>query len=434
MAEGPRGAPEGENGPCKVSFRAVTSATEPAVAPVVPGRHGAPELVQGTQAFAALLDELLGAPRYALDTEFHRERTYWPHLELVQLAWEPPSGEPLRVALVDAQAVDLAPLAKVLQGPGVMVAHAASQDLEVLWRACGALPSRLFDTQVAAGFVGHGSASLGSLASAYLEVHLAKGDRLSDWSKRPLSRSQLAYAASDVAYLFSLADAICQELERRGRLDWALQECAVLTERPPLPPEPEEAWWKLRENKALQGGSRGVAQEVAAWRERKAMELDVLPRSLLPDLAVLSIAHSPPASVSALREVRGLDSRHLRGGADQEIFAAVQRGRTLAPERVRSPRGDQLAKQLRPAVVLASAFVAQLSRDYSIDAALLATRADLVEWLSGRDGARLGHGWRAELVGSPLRRLVGGEASLALDGEGNLVIEPRQPTEGRRAH
>lgn len=390
------------------------------------GRLDAPELVRRDGAFASLIDELVSAPRYALDTEFHRERTYWPRLELVQVAWEAPSGGPLRIALIDAQAVDLAPLAKVLEGPGVMVAHAASQDLEVLWRACQALPSRLFDTQVAAGFAGQGSASLGSLAGTFLDIRLAKGDRLSDWSKRPLTASQLAYAASDVAHLFALADAISEGLERRGRLDWALQECAVLTGTPPFPPQPEEAWWKLRDNKALQGVSRAVAQEVAAWRERKAMEIDVLPRSVLPDLALLSIAHSPPSDAAALRGVRGLDQRHLRGGADQEILAAVQRGRSLPLERVRSPRGDQIGRQLRPAVALASAWVAQLSRDEGVDAALLATRADLVEWLSGRDGARLGEGWRAELVGAPLRRLLRGEAALALDGEGNLLMEPRQ--------
>lgn len=391
-----------------------------------PPRHRAPELVATAPALASLVDQLSRASRYALDTEFHRERTYWPRLELVQVAWEPAGTGPLQMALVDAQAVDLAPLAKVLAGPGQMVAHAASQDLEVLWRACQTLPSSLFDTQVAAGFIGHGSAALGSLAATFLDVRIAKADRLSDWSKRPLTPSQLAYAASDVAHLFPLADAISGELDRRGRLDWALEECAALIARPPFPPQPEEAWWKLRDNKALQGVSRAVAQELAAWRERKAMELDVLPRSVLPDLAVLSIAHSPPSKAAALREVRGLDPRHLRGGIDEAIIAAVEKGRALPPGQVRSPRSDQVGKQLRPAVALASAWVAQLSRDVGVDSAFLATRADLVDWLSGRDAARLGQGWRAELVGAPVRRLVRGEASLALDGEGNLLMEPRR--------
>jgi ribonuclease D len=384
-----------------------------------------PPVISSAAELRRLVGELLAVPRYALDTEFHRERTYWPRLALVQLAWRAPAaGEP-RVALVDPLATDLSPLAEVLAGPGVMVAHAASQDLEVLLRACGALPGRLFDTQVAAGFLGYTSASLPSLVEAFLGVRLGKGDRLSDWSRRPLSSSQVLYAASDVAHLLDLADAISAQLEKRGRLGWAEQESAGLLERPLFPPDPSEAWWKLRDNRALQGPSRGVAQEVAAWRERKARELDLLPRAVLPDLALLSIAHQPPKSLAALREVRGLDQRHLAGGAGEEIMQAVARGRALPESAVRSPRGEQVSKRLRPAVALASAWVAQLSRDEGIAAQLLATRADIVEWLSGRDGARLGEGWRAEVVGVPLLRLVRGEASLALDNEGNLVMEQR---------
>ena len=389
-----------------------------------------PELVTSAPALADLVEELVGVPRYALDTEFHRERTYWPRLALVQVAWEREGSErpASAVALVDPQAVDVGPLAKVLAGPGVMVAHAATQDLEVLWRACEVLPAQVFDTQMAAGFLGHGSASLGKLLETFLGMRLAKGDRLSDWSRRPLTASQVEYAASDVAYLLRLADAVTGELERRGRLGWAEQECAGLVERPPFPPEPEEAWWRLRDLRSLQGASRGIAQELAAWRERKARDLDVPPRSVLPDLAVLSVAHSPPKSAAALREVRGLDPRHLRGGIDQEVLAAVARGRELPAAMVRIPQGEQLTKNLRPAVALASAWVAQLSREEGVEAALLATRADMVEWLSGKDGARLGEGWRAKLVGQPLQRLLRGEVSLAFDGSGNLVMEPRPRT------
>jgi len=383
------------------------------------------DVVAGQAELRRLVAELTAAPRYALDTEFHRERTYWPRLALVQVAWRPPGAGGVRVALVDAQSVDLAPLAEILEGPGVMVAHAASQDLEVLWQACRAMPKALFDTQVAAGFLGYASASLRSLVEAFLGLCLTKADRLSDWSRRPLTASQVAYAASDVAHLLDLADAIGADLDRRGRLGWAEQESAELLARPPCPPDPREAWWKLRDNRSLQGQSRGVAQEVAAWRERKARQLDLVPRAVLPDLAVLAIAHQPPRSLEALREVRGLDQRHLAGGAGQEIMEAVERGRALAPSEVRAPKGERVNRELRPAVTLASAWVAQLSRDEGIAAPLLATRADIVEWLSGRDGARLGQGWRAELVGAPLRRLVQGEASLALDGKGNLLMEAR---------
>ena len=137
---------------------------------------------------------------------------------------------------------------------------------------------------------------------------------------------------------------------------------------------------------------------MAAWRERKARALDVQPRMVLPDLALLSIAHSPPATIAALRETRGIDARHLRGDAEEEIMAAVAKGRALPPGELRLAQGEQMSKELRPAVALASAWVAQLSRDEEVDAALLATRTDVVEFLSGKPGrtprARAGEpGW-----------------------------------------
>jgi ribonuclease D len=389
------------------------------------GKGAPPQIITTAEELAWLVEQLRAVPEYGLDTEFHRERTYWPRLALVQVAWRKVPGERPTVALVDPLAVDPGPLARVLAGPGVMVAHAATQDLEVLMRACNVLPSRLFDTQVAAGFLGHGSASLASLAERFLGVRLAKGDRLTDWSRRPLSQSQVAYAAADVAHLLALADAISGQLVTRARLGWAEEECATLLSRPISPSDPLEAWWKLRDNRHLQGVSRAIAQEVAAWREQKARQLDLQPRMVLPDLALLSIAHSPPSTVAALRETRGIDARHLRGDTEEEIMAAVARGRALPPGQLRLAQGEQMNKELRPAVSLASAWVAQLSRDEQVDAALLATRTDVVEFLSGKPGARLGEGWRAALVGVPLSRLANGEASLALDGHGKLLLEER---------
>ncbi len=218
---------------------------------------GPPETVTTESALATLVDELSEVPRYALDTEFHRERTYWPRLALVQVAWRSqPEGYP-RVALVDPLAVDPAPLAKVLDGPGVMVAHAASQDLEVLARACQLLPGKLFDTQIAAGFLGYGSASLASLVERFLGLRLAKGDRLTDWSRRPLTASQVAYAASDVAYLLELADVISEQLAFGA--GWVGQRKNVRPSSPALSARPSP--WR-------RGGSYGTTVSFRACQGR----------------------------------------------------------------------------------------------------------------------------------------------------------------------
>jgi ribonuclease D len=384
-----------------------------------------PRLIADPAELDQLIDRLVAADRYALDTEFHRERTYWPQLALVQVAWAASGTSPAGVALIDPLEVDVAPFARVLDGSGTMVAHASDQDLEVLERACGTLPKHLFDTQVAAGFLGHGSASLTALAAVFLEVRLPKGDRLTDWSARPLSPGQLRYAAADVAHLLDLTDAISARLVAGGRLGWAEEECAGVLTRQFGPGDPQRAWWKLRDSRQLRGPARGVAQEVAAWRELRARETDQPVRFVLPDLAVQAIAHSQPSTSPALRQIRGLDSRHLRGPVPEQILAAVDKGRRLPEGALQLPPVEEPERGMKPAVALAAAWVAQLARDQKIDASLLATRNDLVGYLRSESTSRLAQGWRASMVGQPLARLLHGDAALAFDGGGRLVLESR---------
>jgi ribonuclease D len=391
-----------------------------------------PMLVTVAADLDGLVDRLLAADRFALDTEFHRERTYWPHLALVQVAWSASDLGPAGVALVDPLAVDLSPMSKVLAGPGLMVAHAAEQDLEVLLRACGLGPGRLFDTQVAAGFVGHGSSSLASLSQVFLGVSVAKGDRLTDWRRRPLTTSQLHYAAADVENLLDLADAIGAALVSDGRLEWAQEECQALLARSLAPVDLTRSWWKLRDARQLRGASRGVAQEVAMWRERRAQVLDVPVRMVLSDLAMQAIAHRPPLNDDALHHMRGLDGRHLRADVAAEALDAVGRGLRLPPEELHLPPSDEVPKDLRAAVALVMAWVAQLARDERIDAALVATRADVASYLRGDPDARLARGWRSAMVAEPVKALVEGRAVLGFDGTGRLVLEERTGRPYRR--
>ena len=373
-------------------------------------------LITDGRELRSVADALLGAEQYAVDTEFHRERTYYPQVALVQLAWD---GE---AAVVDALAVDLTPLCDVLRGPGLAVMHAAAQDLEVLERSCAAVPSRLFDTQLASGFAGYATPSLATLVERELGVRLPKGDRLTDWLRRPLGRDQLDYAASDVLHLLALHDRLEARLQAAGRLEWAMDECEQLRVRVRASVEPEDAWLRVKDARHLRGRARSVAQAVAAWRERAAAAADQPVRFVLPDLALLSLAQRPPRTAAELRRVRGIDDRHLRGGAADKILAAIEEGLSGPAARIPEQREPDLDRALRPAVTLVSAWVSQLARDLDLDTGLLATRADLVALLRGDEDARLAHGWRAELVGEPIRRLIEGRAALAFDGNGGLVL------------
>ena len=386
--------------------------------------------VDTTAALAELIDHLVDRPAIALDTEFHRERTYRPRLALLQLGWQdgPPgtAGPPTEVALVDTLAVDIAPLARVLMGPATIVMHAATQDLEVLLLACDTLPVRLFDTQLAAGFLGHSTPSLANLVDSVLGIRLPKGDRLADWLHRPLSADQREYAASDVVHLLDLHQRLVAALEERGRLGWAIDECDEALARAAVPKDPNEAWWRVKEARSLRWPAAGFAQALAAWRERRASAIDQPVRFVLPDLALVGIAQRPPTSLDALRKVRGLDERHLRNGAAQEILAALADARDhLGRDDLRTPPAGDVDRDLRAAVTLASAWVSQLGRQEKIDPTLLATRSDLEAFLRDDPGARLGQGWRNQVAGEAVRRLVAGEAALVFNGKGGLSLEER---------
>jgi ribonuclease D len=376
-------------------------------------------------AFAALVEKVGHHPVYALDTEFHRERTYWPKLALIQLAW--PDGD---IALVDPLVVDLAPLASLLQSDTLAVLHAADQDLEVLDLACGATPRRLIDTQIAAGFLGFSSVSLSTLAERVLGRRLVKGDRLTDWTQRPLTGTQAQYAADDVAHLLELYATLRERLEEVGRFEWAMEESAQLLQRPRRTQDPDRAWWRIKESRSLRGPARGIAASVAAWRERRAADLDRPPRTVLSDLAILGIAQRQPRTADDLKGLRGFDPRTLREGAMREVLAAVEHGRSVGPGAVEAPPVDDLDRRLRPAATLAAAWVGQLAQDIRIDPALLATRNDIHEFLRGAEGARLASGWRADLVGERLKLLVEGRAALSFrPGRGDLVLEERSQRE-----
>jgi ribonuclease D len=377
-----------------------------------------PLWIDQAEALADLVRTVSGEPFYALDTEFHGERSYWPHLALVQIAWI--GG----LALVDPLAVDPAPLGELLAGPGCMVAHAADQDLSILERACGCAPSQLFDTQIAAGFIGMGTPSLAATVEKLLGARLTKGDRLTDWTRRPLRAEQRAYAAADVEYLLPLHDALVERLVVMGRLEWATDECEERRQRIRQRPDPETAWWRIKGARQLRGTGRGVAQMVAAWREQTAEALDVPARYVLSDLALAGVVQRPPRNREDLTGIRGIDGR-MRENTVAEILRAIDAGLALPASELRLPDVDRIDRSLAPAVTVVGAWLAQRANELELDPALLATRADLTALLHDRP-SRLAKGWREELVGEPLQRLLHGEANLVLR-DGGRRIELQEP-------
>ncbi len=358
--------------------------------------------------------EALTESHFYLDTEFHREKTYFPQLALVQIATSQ------RIVIIDPLMVDMKLLRPLFDGPGMCVLHAAQQDLDVMAQSCGYIPSRMLDTQLCAGFLGYSQPSLASLLQSYLKVIVPKGDRLTDWLRRPLTKDQLTYAASDVAYLPEMSTIIFNELEARGRMQWAIDACEELRIRPTGPNPPEDAWLRVKDVRTLKGRSRWVAQAIAEWRENRAMDLDLPPRHVLSDIAILGIAQKAPRTADDMLQSRGVDNRHVNGQQGRALLEAVQLGIERSSDgelSFPSHDGDDLDKSMRPAATLVSAWVTELARQSNLDAGLLGTRKDINDLLGGASDARMSEGWRADIVGRDIEDLVAGRKALTFTKE-----------------
>jgi ribonuclease D len=365
-------------------------------------------------ALADLVKVVLDEPAYGLDTEFLSERTYWPRLCLVQVSW----GH--GVALVDPLACDVRALAPVLQGPATMITHAGASDLPILERAVGVRPSALFDVQLAAGFVGLGLPSLGTLVSVLLGISLDKSEQLADWSARPLSDATRRYAAADVEHLFPLTIELQHRLQNLGREAWAASECEQLRANADRRVDADAAWWKIKGATSMRGEKARVAQAVAAWRERRAQRLDVLPRFVLPDLALAAVVGRPPKTRDQLFALRGVN--RLPGDVVNELLAAVELGREMPNQTLRVPEKYDDGPELDAAVALLAAYVAELARAQRLEKQLLATRDDVKALVHGRP-SRLDSGWRAEVAGDALHRLLDGQAVIRLTDGRRLTLE-----------
>jgi ribonuclease D len=371
--------------------------------------------------------------RLALDTEFMGEGRYRTLLCLIQLAVIGDDGtqrvelvDPLRESATNPTADAAAdgwgaPLARALADRGVeIVVHAGRQDVALLRRTLACEPGNIFDTQVAAGFLGMpAQCSYEALLGEILGVRLAKSASFTRWDARPLSEEQLSYARGDVLHLLALAAEIQSRLERLGRLEWAREECEYL-ERVSDERDLEAIFERLPRIRGLTATSQGVARELVEWREHTAAARDRPVQSVLGDSALVEIAKRKPSSPRKLEDIRGVGQGSLRRRGE-EILQAVERGlrRTPAPlDGVARPTHPQPADA--PLIALCEALVRARAREADLAYEVLASRADLQAIVVGertreRAKVRTLRGWRGELVGHELLALLDGRVSLSVE-------------------
>lgn len=349
----------------------------------------------------------------AVDTEFLREKTYYPKLCLIQVN----DGE--NIAAVDPIAIkDLSPLARLFENRDIVkVFHACSQDLEVIYDGMGCVCANVFDTQMAAAFLGHKQQmGYGALVETYCDVHLAKAEALTDWSRRPLDPEQLSYAEDDVRYLPGIYETMVEELIKSDRLGWVLPEMAEISDPSRIVKDPRDAYLKLKRASSLTRRQLCIAREVCAWREEAAAARNVPKRWLMSDEVALEICRRTPTSLPRIRKIRGLES--VKEADARSIVAAVETGLKCPVEEFPPSVKKPHAGVDDGIVDLMYALLRVVAEKSGLAPQVIATKDDLVELVSGGRGGRLSSGWRHEVAGKSLTRLLSGEVGLTIkDGK-----------------
>jgi ribonuclease D len=359
-----------------------------------------------------------------IDTEFLREKTYYPQLCLLQLATRD------HLALIDPLAImDLSPLTSILTNPAITkVFHAGDQDRAILFQEVGVGATPVFDTQWASMVLGLPlQVSLASLVHHYTGIELAKADSFSDWSARPLTERQMKYAASDVCYLPDIYDRMLADLTRNNRYSWLQQDFAKMVVDAQHINEPAEMWLKVKHRAALTPQQLACLRELAGWRERTAQSRNLPRKWIVPDELLVEIVRNDPDDLESLVRIRGRRERVGRRWAE-EVLASLRTARALPKaewpkrERPHSRRVDNAAAQ-----ELMNALVHLRARELHIAPNYLAPGAELKSLASGEEsGLTLLSGWRRELIGDELKALLEGNLALYFrNGELKVTVVPQ---------
>lgn len=362
----------------------------------------------------ALCAELAQGTYFTIDTEFLRDKTYYPQLCLIQVA--SPEGEPRAIdPLMDD--IDLTPLFNLMSDEKILkVFHAARQDLEIFYNMMGKVPHSIFDTQVAAMVCGFGeSVGYYALVADICGVHLDKGAQFTDWSRRPLSKKQLLYALDDVTYLRDIYEDLAEQLTDTGRTTWLAQEMKILESAETYENKPENSWERIKvrtdKPKVL-----ALLREVAAWREREAQGRDVPRQRIVKDEVLADIAVHPPETPEELGKIRGLSADFARGKMGKGLLEAIIKGLATPPKDC--PRIERKAKfpsDLTPTLEMLKMLLRIQCAEHGVAPKLVANSEELEAFIMTPDKEQpLTTGWRHDIFGQVARKLMDGKIGLSL--------------------
>jgi ribonuclease D len=378
------------------------------------------EYINTPDQLATLCERIKKESWLALDTEFLREKTYYPKFCLLQIA------TPEWVACIDPIALpQLDDLFDAIYNPAIVkVFHSCRQDLEIFYQATGKIPAPVFDTQIAAPLLGfQDNPGYAMLVSSLLSINLNKAHTRADWSKRPLTEAQIEYAADDVIYLCQIYQLMVKKLTELGRIDWLKQDFAELTNPALYAVEPEKAWFKIRGKNKLTGKQLSIIQTLAQWREKTAQSEDRPKSWLLRDELLFDLAKLQPESVAELANVRGINERSVNRYG-KELCQLITAAKNRPPLPLNEKDGPAKKTQQQEAILdILTSLVRIRAEENSLNPAILATRKDLEGLLFNDEECPLLHGWRFTMAGRELIGLLKGELLLGIESEKLAIIE-----------
>lgn len=372
------------------------------------------------------LDELCGKiakePWIAIDTEFMREKTYYPQFCLMQIA------APEWAVCVDPLVLpELDGLFEAIYDPAILkVFHACRQDMEILFHLTGKVPEPVFDTQLAAPLLGfQENPGYSMLVSSFLNINLSKAHTRTDWSARPLHEDQLSYAADDVIYLAKIYQLIQAKLIELGRLDWLQDDFAGLADPDLYLLPAEKAWLRIKGKNKLTGRQLSIVQTIAGWREKTAQSEDRPRNWLLRDDVIIDLARLQPTTVSELFKTRSMNERTARRYGET-ICRLIREAKSRPPTKLEDKgRPSKITQQQEAVMDILNALVRVRAEENSLNPSILATRKDLEMLLLGDPKSRLLHGWRCSMVGKELIDLLKGKFMVSLKDSQLQLLENR---------
>jgi len=369
--------------------------------------------IDNNQALALACDTIRLSKVVCIDTEFHRETTYYPELALIQIS----NGE--RTCCIDPLGIsDFTPFIALMNNPNVTkVLHACQQDLEIFNHRFDTLPSPLFDTQIAAGLLGYGDQiGYAALIRKELDIDIDKSQTRTDWLKRPLSREQLLYAASDVYYLAQAYPRIIQQLKSLNRLEWLQGDFSALCQPAHYRVDTQNIWKKVKGNQKLHGQQLAILQAVAAWREETAQKRNRPRKRILPDDALLDLCRQKPDSIEKIGALRSLSKTRLSGEDASQLLQRINNALRLPqeywPRHIKRHRLNMREEALVDAL---SALLKLKADEHRITPLNLASRKDLESLLQGQENIPLMQGWRYAHAGQAIEKFLHGESFLQAD-------------------